>query len=984
MNSMTATTVRKRRHGYARAWGACVAVLAAAATLLGAGTARAQLQNARTDAVPGELLVQFESGTTGAERADARQEAGAHVEEGLRRPGLQRLHVEPGTTVDEAIRRLQDNPDVRFAQPNLTYRAAAAGPDPDLPLWNLDRIGATSAWADTKGSPSVTVAVVDSGIADHADLTDNLDRSRGRDFVTAADDPVDDTHDLDGHGTHVAGIIAAEGNNGIGVAGVTWHSTLVPVRVLDGDGVGTSAELAEGLDYAGDIGVQVANVSISGAGIDRAVSDAIASHPGTLYVAAAGNEGNDNDAEPQQPCNVDAPNLICVAATTQSDSLASFSNIGATSVDLGAPGTAILSTSPPLQTLASWTFEGSNPLVGWNTSLSSWAVTTAHATTVGGHSMTESPFGDYGRNQNTSITTSSALNFSGRDGCAVDYRLDLDTGFDDWLRVRTSSDPAGPFTDQATWSGSTGGAFTSLRTYLYADGQSVYLRFNLLANGDAAVGDGAYVDDVVVSCNGGATGAEDYAELEGTSMASPHVTGTAALIWAARPAAGIASRPVRSPGHRPAARVAGRRDGDGAPARCGGGGARRRFGTARRADAGGADGVTSTGATVYGASYPCGTATSYQFEYGTTPSYGSATAGRLDRRVNRRSPSARHWAASLPSTTYHYRLVTIRDGARLAGPDRALTTAAAPPQRPPVNPGEAEAAHAQGRHGQLQAHRQGTQADRALHAAPGHRGPPAERPADEVRAPVREGERQAAALRPRHAQARAAAVERPLPADAHAARRQGRQAHQAPHGEGLAAAPAPPAAGGRDGIARGAGPRRHRPRRGAATPAARRPRRAAARRPRPASRRGGARDRPAYSRSRHLMAAEATSVSAATSSPLPTARARPSSLSARARTAGPDGPPTRSASSSSGVSRRGSPQTSVASSRAVRSAVAARRSAAFAAACAALAPSDASSARATASSRSAVCARASASAARASAMRATRRASKASWVAASA
>jgi subtilisin family serine protease len=689
MNSMTATTVRRRHHDYARARCACVAVLAAAAvSLIGASPAHAQLQRARPATVPDELLVQFESGASAADRADARDEAGTQVEAGLSEPGLQRLTVEPGTTVDEAIRRLEANPDVRFAQPNITYRATAVGPDPGLPLWNLDKIRAPQAWAVTHGSPSVTVAVVDSGIADHDDLDDNVDRARGRDFVDAPGDPVDDSHDLNGHGTHVAGTIAAEGNNAIGVAGVTWNSTLVPVRVLDGYGEATSAEMAEGLDYAGDIGAQVANVSISGSGIDPAVSAAIASHPGTLYVVAAGNEASDNDAEPQQPCNVDAPNLICVAATTETDGRADFSNTGATSVDLGAPGTAILSTAPPRQSFGSWNFEGSNPLGGWDTSRSSWAVTDDHATTPGGHSMTESPFGDYGKNQNTSITTDGPLNFSGSDGCGVDYRLRLDTGFDDWLRVRTSSSVAGPFTTQDQWSGTTGGAFNPLRTYLNADGQSVYLRFNLLANGDNAVGDGAYLDDVAVNCNGGPTGADDYVKLEGTSMASPHVAGTAALILAARPTASVASVRCDLLGTGAAlpalsgVTVTGRRL-DAAAAVAGNRSAQP------PADTGGADGVTTSGATVHGTSDPCGTASSYQFEYGTTTAYGSVTAAGSIGSGNASVGVSSPLSGLAPGTTYHYRLVTIRGGARLAGPDGAFTTAPAPPApQPPVNPGE--------------------------------------------------------------------------------------------------------------------------------------------------------------------------------------------------------------------------------------------------------------------------------------------------------
>jgi thermitase len=739
MKSMTAMAVPGRHHLYARAWRARVAVLAAVvASLIGPASAHAQLQNERSNTVPGELLVQFESGTSGEERADAREEAGTRAEESLRQPGLQRLSVEPGTTVQEAIRRLEANPDVRFAQPNRVYHAAAVSDPLRSRLWGLDTIHADAAWAQTTGSSAVTVAVVDTGIAyDHPDLAPNVDVSRGRDFVNRGFldgdpdgpdgfDPVDQPRDLNGHGTHVAGTIAAAGNNGIGVTGVAWRAKLVSVRVLNGHGDGASDELANGLDYAGDIGAQIANVSISGVGNDEAVTQAITSHPNTLYVVAAGNDGNDNDRQPRMPCNITAANLICVAATDRQDHLAEdFSNYGAASVDLGAPGTAILSTQPERERVtvpatdtvpahpAYWDFENGDPLGDWRTII--WGLSEpGYSVEPGGRSATDSPGADVNgkpfpypanaSNDNliTPRDTGTKMDFSGKLGCAVDYQLKLDTvgpttsdprDRGDLLRVMT--DPAGfNYFEQDTWRGRTldpdgNWVFFPLRTYLDADGQKAHLRFNLLANSpfDGQVGDGAYVDDVDVRCFKPGGGA--YEELDGTSMATPHVAGTAALVWAARPGASVAA--VRCDILGTGAQlpslsgvtVTGRRL-DAAAAVTGARSAQP------PAQTSGADSVTTTSANIYGTADPCATASTYQFEYGTSEAYGSATPAGSLGAGNAAIPVSASLTGLAPGTTYHYRLVTIRGGTRLAGPDRAFTTQtpAAPPQQPPVNPGE--------------------------------------------------------------------------------------------------------------------------------------------------------------------------------------------------------------------------------------------------------------------------------------------------------
>jgi subtilisin family serine protease len=171
-----------------------------------------------------------------------------------------------------------------------------------------------------------------------------------------------DPRDLDGHGTHVAGTIGARGNNGLGVTGVNLNVSLMAVRVLGADGSGTAAGVANGFDYAGDMGVKVVNASLGGGGHSKTIEDAIDRHPKTLYVVAAGNNGANNDGAPMYPCTHTAANLICVAATNETDELTDWSNYGAKSVDLAAPGTEIVSSWPGYETVFSDGFRNGRDL----------------------------------------------------------------------------------------------------------------------------------------------------------------------------------------------------------------------------------------------------------------------------------------------------------------------------------------------------------------------------------------------------------------------------------------------------------------------------------------------------------------------------------------------------------------------------------------------------------------------------------------------
>lgn len=283
---------------------------------------------------------------------------------------------------------------------------AALGAVPNDPRyadqWSLPTIGAPPAWdVTTGGAPGVRVAVIDSGVEEgHPDLAPNLgggnpgemgggregngvdddgngrvDDWRGWDFVDDDNDPQDTTSSR--HGTHVAGIIAARGNNALGIAGVAWQAQLIPLRVLGSEGTGSSAAAAAAIRYAADLGVPIVNASFGSTALSPSIRDAIAAAPDTLFVVAAGNGGtdgvgDDNDVTPFYPCALPLANVVCVAATDPNDTLASFSNRGATSVDLAAPGVGILSATETIGVYGYSTISGTSfaaPLVAGTAAL---------------------------------------------------------------------------------------------------------------------------------------------------------------------------------------------------------------------------------------------------------------------------------------------------------------------------------------------------------------------------------------------------------------------------------------------------------------------------------------------------------------------------------------------------------------------------------------------------------------------------------------
>ncbi|PYV10401.1 MAG: hypothetical protein DMG23_07775, partial [Acidobacteria bacterium] len=297
--------------------------------------------------------------------------------------GLQLVRLSSGLSVKHAIRRYLREPEVLYAEPNYIVRATVLPNDTLFPQqWGINNTGqfggtagadihAPSAWELTTGSSSIVIATLDTGIDyDHQDLAANV-WSAPTSFSISVDgntiicpggthginvvpfpatcDPLDDNS----HGTHVSGIIGAAGNNNVGVAGVNWNVNLMACKFLDGDGGGGESGAIACLDFVKamkDNGVNLVatNNSWGGDFVSQALLDAIHAQEedGILFVAAAGNDFQDNDLTPTFPASFFAPNIISVAATSRTDAAATFSNLGRHTVHLGAPGQEILSTTP--------------------------------------------------------------------------------------------------------------------------------------------------------------------------------------------------------------------------------------------------------------------------------------------------------------------------------------------------------------------------------------------------------------------------------------------------------------------------------------------------------------------------------------------------------------------------------------------------------------------------------------------------------------
>jgi subtilisin family serine protease len=335
---------------------------------------------------PDQVIVKFQEDAGSAEKSNARSDEGLAKKKNLDIIDAEVDKVR-GQSIEQAVSDLNSRPEVEYAEPDhILHLTGYADEARFSDLWGLDNTGqainnhgigtsnvdinAKEASAVTQGEPNLVVAVIDSGVDfSHPDLQgrewvnsgetpgDGVDNDRngyvddvnGWDFVKK-DNTVYDSGDHP-HGTHVSGTIAASAN-GQGVVGVAPNVKIMALKFLGSTGSGYTSDAISAIGYAKRMGAKISNNSWGGGGNDPLLKNAIEAPPGMLFVAAAGNDGSNSDSTPHYPSSYDSPNILSVAAVNDQGNLASFSNYGASSVDISAPGVDVLSSVPG----GSWAF----------------------------------------------------------------------------------------------------------------------------------------------------------------------------------------------------------------------------------------------------------------------------------------------------------------------------------------------------------------------------------------------------------------------------------------------------------------------------------------------------------------------------------------------------------------------------------------------------------------------------------------------------
>ncbi len=525
--------------------------------------------------VPGELLVKYKQKTDMSLTNSLNTETGSSKITEFNNIRVHQIRISNDLTVEEAIRIYNEDPNVEYAEPNYIINLHAMPNDTDFnELWGLHNLGQTGgindadidipeAWDITVGSKNVVIAVVDTGVAyNHPDIKPNIWRNTGEticndgidndnngftddcygwDFVGNDNNPMD----YNGHGTHVAGIIGAYGNNSEGTSGVMWKTQIMPIRIVGINGTGTTADAVSAIRYADENGARIINLSWGGNNFSNILKDTIEAS-NALVICAAGNESKNNDYSPDYPASYTSSNIISVAASDNNDELAYFSNYGRTSVDLAAPGINIFSLNPvidygtPIIVFDVENFDEDTSLeaMGWkNDSIySTWNVNDSTGLN-GSKSLEDSPGENYLDNTvswigyMTPFTSvkdnlyTLSFNWKGEFEKDSDY-LDINYSIDginwNWVDYRTGYEDEF-ISDEST---SLTGAAEMFDSFYFGFG---------ITSDNSINGDGVYLENISLTRKSFEISEYNYSNASGTSMAAPFVSGVAGLILTVNP-----------------------------------------------------------------------------------------------------------------------------------------------------------------------------------------------------------------------------------------------------------------------------------------------------------------------------------------------------------------------------------------------------------------------------------------------------------------
>ncbi|MDD1723545.1 MAG: S8 family serine peptidase [Methanospirillum sp.] len=510
-----------------------------------------QSQSDLPDYAEGRILVKTETGPEGTVQAlsDVSAEIGAIVEEDYSSEGFDGLalvSLPANMSVQDGVSFYDNKPGVAYAEPDYYRYITAVPQDPEFwREWGMQNTGqvyrenispgtpgvdihATDAW-NYQNSSKTIIAVLDTGVDyNHPDLASNIwtdpaTGTHGYNAISGTNDPMDGQN----HGTHCAGIAGAVANNGIGGSGVVWNASLMPVRWINSMGIGSVSDEISAILWAERNGAKIISCSYGKTSFSQAEKDAIAGS-NALFVISAGNNNGDNDLQPVYPASYDLPNIISVAALDPDNNLGGFSNYGKKTVHLAAPGTQIYSTTRSIYTPSPIWYDPFNSLANW-TITGNW--------TLDNTLYVSPPSSVKGSDEGQImlLTLNNPLNLTGLQNPVISYQV-ISSGQTGTVILEGSYNGGSTWNTIDTCSLSyTDMAFTMKQAELPASlfGESVLIRFRMEGRGFVIL------DDLMISDGYGSLTTPRWGYMNGTSMAVPMVAGSAGLLAAYAPDAGI-------------------------------------------------------------------------------------------------------------------------------------------------------------------------------------------------------------------------------------------------------------------------------------------------------------------------------------------------------------------------------------------------------------------------------------------------------------